>query len=135
MSMNLQNTIRVSLEGLSAPRLRTDTQVFVVNADRFCVADRLCFAAVGLCVGLLLVLMADSALELKLNTKICATTLWGGNLAVVWGSGSQHGRFERYGKIRKMPLKKKTLDLTTKSPKIRKYEIKQWCPAAPKMSR
>ena len=33
--------------------------------------------------------------------KWCATTLWGGNLAVVWGSGSQHGRFERYDKIRK----------------------------------
>ena len=40
--------------------------------------------------------------------KCCATTLWGGNLAVVWGSGSQHGRFERYDKIGKMPLKKKT---------------------------
>ena len=32
MSSNLQNTIRVSLEGLSAPRLRADTQVFVVKA-------------------------------------------------------------------------------------------------------
>ena len=40
--------------------------------------------------------------------KCCATTLWGGTLAVVWGSGSQHGRFERYDKIGKMPLKKKT---------------------------
>ena len=55
---------------------RADTQVFVVNADRFCVADRLCFAAVGLCVGLLLVLMADSALELKLKTKILSTHPW-----------------------------------------------------------
>ena len=51
--------------------------------------------------------------------KCCATTLWGGNLAVVWGSGSQqcHGRFERYDKIGKMPLKKKTLDLATNSQK------------------
>ena len=57
--------------------------------------------------------------------KCCATTLWGGNLAVVWGSGSQHGRFERYDKIGKMPLKKKTLDLATKSQKMRKIEIGQ----------
>ena len=59
--------------------------------------------------------------------KCCATTLWGGNLAVVWGSGSQHGRFERYDKIGKMPLKKKTLDLATNSQKMRKIEKGQKC--------
>ena len=38
-SQHLQCTIRVSLEGLSAPRLRADTQVFVgkVAAYRFCI--------------------------------------------------------------------------------------------------
>ena len=39
MSTNLQDTMHVSLEGLSAPRLRTDTQVFVGDvANRFCSA-------------------------------------------------------------------------------------------------
>ena len=35
----------------------------------------------------------------KINPiKRCAITLWGGNLAVVWGFESQHGRFEGYEK-------------------------------------
>ena len=53
----------------------------------------------------------------------------GGNLPAVWGFESQHGRlgFERYNKIKKMPLKKKTLDLATKSQKMRKIEIGQKC--------
>ena len=42
------------------------------------------------------------------NAAPVPTTLWGGNLAVVWGSESQRGSFaERYDKIGKMPLKKK----------------------------
>ena len=52
--------------------------------------------------------------------KCCATTLWGGNLAVVWGSGSQHGRFERHDKIGKMPLKKKNIGFGHKQPKNEK---------------
>ena len=54
-------------------------------------------------------------------------TLWGANLAVVWGCGSQHGRFERHDKIGKKPLKKKTLDLATNSQKMRKIEKGQKC--------
>ena len=48
-------------------------------------------------------------------------------MAVVWGSGSQHGRFERHDKIKKMPLKKKTLGLATNGQKMSKTEKGQKC--------
>ena len=43
-------------------------------------------------------------------------------MAVVWGFGPQHGRCEGYGKIGKMPLKKKTLGLATNGQKMSKTE-------------
>ena len=55
-SQHLQCTMHVSLEGLSAPRLRTNTQVFVGDS----VADRFCSARDGLW-SMLSVLLADCA--------------------------------------------------------------------------
>ena len=61
------------------------------------------------------------------QSKRCATTLWEASLAVVWGFGPQHGRCEGYGKIGKMPLKKKTLGLATNGQKMSKTEKGQKC--------
>ena len=62
-----------------------------------------------------------------MQSKRCATTLWGASLAVVWGFGPQHGRCQGYGKNGKMPLKKKTLGLATNGQKMSKTEKGQKC--------
>ena len=60
MSTNLQCTMHVSLEGLSAPRLRTDTQVFVGDAA----ANR--FSACP-CLELSVAMAADGVRLLETN--------------------------------------------------------------------